>query len=255
MPELPDLAVMAKNLERRLKGHTLKQLVLHIDRKNNVPEIEMQSALIGHKVKSVYREGKELRMEIGDATLGLHLMLHGELKIVDGEEGVKFPVLQLGFGKESLYLTDWQKQATPTLNPEKSEVPDALEITRDKFVDLLAKKKSDIKTVLLDQKVIRGVGNAYADEILYDAGIAPSSRANAIPEKAVGSLYKSMVEVLKKAIEDISKSDPDRVTGENRDFMKIHLPKTEKTAKGEKIIVDQKGARKSYYVESQEEYK
>ncbi|MDQ1139432.1 DNA-formamidopyrimidine glycosylase family protein [Pedobacter agri] len=252
MPELPDLAVMAKNLSTKLVNHTVKGLTLHVDRKNNVPEKEMQEALVGHKVKSIQREGKELHFKIGDSVLGLHLMLHGELKVAEPGEEVKFPILQLDFPNQSLYLTDWQKSATPTLNPDEVSVPDALTITQDQFTELLGKKKSDIKTVLLDQKSIRGIGNAYADEILYDAAIAPHSLANKVP---ADKLYKSMVSVLNDAIENISKSDPDRVTGENRDFMKIHLPKTAQTKKGEYIIVDKKGSRKSYYVASQKEYK
>jgi formamidopyrimidine-DNA glycosylase len=231
MPELPDLAVMAKNLQKRLEGKTVKSLELHVAKKTVATEEELVSALVAHKVKSVTREGKELRIAIGDNMLGLHLMLHGELKLIEGN-APKFPIFHLNFGRESLYLTDFQNQARPILNPELSEVPDALAISKKKFAELLAKKKADIKTVLLDQKSIRGIGNAYADD-----------------------LFKSMVSVLNDAIDNISKADPDRVTGENRDFMKVHLPKTEKTAKGENIIVDKKGSRKSYYVESQKEYK
>lgn len=255
MPELPDLAVMAKNIEKRLKDHTLKALTLHIDRKVNVDEKTFQEALVGHKVKSVFREGKELRFEIGKELLGLHLMLHGELKLVEKDEAVKFAVLQLDFGKDQLYLTDWQKQASVTLNPQKSLVPDALDMKDKEFVELLTKKKSDIKTVLLDQKSIRGIGNAYADEILYDSGISPLSIAKAIPANKVEKLWRSMQSVLTDGIDQISKADPDRLTGENRDFMKIHLPKNDKTVRGEKIIVDKKGSRKSYYVESQKVYK
>jgi len=255
MPELPDLAVMAKNIEKRLKDHTLEALTLHIDRKASVDEKTFQNALVGHKVKSVYREGKELRFEIGKEILGLHLMLHGELKIVEKDEEVKFPILQLDFGKDHLYLTDWQKQAAATLNPGKTTVPDALEIKGKEFAELLNKKKRDIKTVLLDQKSIRGIGNAYADEILYDSRISPHSIANAIPANQVENLWRSMQTVLKDAIDQISKADPDRLTGENRDFMKVHLSKTDKTTKGETIIVEKKGSRKSYFVESQKLYK
>ncbi|RZJ90966.1 MAG: formamidopyrimidine-DNA glycosylase [Chryseobacterium sp.] len=251
MPELPDLAVMAKNLTKKLEGKTVKSLELHVSKKTVATEEELFGALVSHKVKSVTREGKELRIAIGNNIIGLHLMLHGELKIIDGDVP-KFPIFHLNFGKESLYLTDFQNQARPILNPEPSDVPDALAITREHFSELLGKKKSDIKTVLLDQKSIRGIGNAYADEILYDAGISPHSIANKV---SADKLYKSMIGVLEDAIENISKSDPDRVTGENRDFMKIHLPKTAQTKKGEDIIVDKKGSRKSYYVATQREYK
>jgi len=251
MPELPDLAVMAKHLEKNLEGKTVKSLELHVSKKTVATELELYEAFVNHKVKSVTREGKELRIAIGDNMLGLHLMLHGELKLIDGD-APKFPIFHLDFGTVKLYLTDFQNQARPILNPEESTVSDALEITQKQFTDLLSKKKSDIKTVLLDQKSIRGIGNAYADEILYDASIAPHSIANKVPSE---KLYKSMVNVLEEVIDKISKSDPGRLTGENREFMKVHLPKTAKTKKGEDIIVDKKGSRKSYYVDSQKKYK
>jgi len=255
MPELPDLAVMAKNLEKRLINHTIKGLTLYVDRKNNVPESEMQDALVGHKVKSIRRVGKEMHLNIGDNVLGLHLMLHGELQLVDAGQEIKFPILMLDFANETLYLTDWQKSATPTLNPEPSTVTDALDVEADWFEAILAKKKTDIKSVLLDQKVIRGIGNTYADEILYEAGISPLSTANAIPQKEVKMLVKSIHSVLLEEIENISKEDPDRITGENKKFLKIHLPKTKETYKGEEILVDKKGSRKTYYVASQTLYK
>ncbi|WP_443945592.1 DNA-formamidopyrimidine glycosylase family protein [Pedobacter sp. AW1-32] len=254
MPELPDLAVMAKNLSVKLVNHTVKGLTLHVDRKNNVPEGEMQDALVGHKVKSIVRVGKELHLNIGDHVLGLHLMLHGEIRLVASGEEVKFPIIQLDFPSHTLYLTDWQKSATPTLDPEPSDVIDALDVEADWFVGVLSKKKTDIKTVLLDQKIIRGIGNTYADEILYHAGISPLSTANAIPVAEVKKLVKSIHSVLLTEIDNISKVDPDRITGENKDFLKIHLPKTKETAKGEEILIDKKGSRKSYYVAGQKLY-
>ncbi|MET0574152.1 MAG: DNA-formamidopyrimidine glycosylase family protein [Pedobacter agri] len=247
MPELPDLAVMARNLNKKLHGKTVKHLQLHVAKKTTATEEELFASLIGRSLNSVVREGKELRLFFGENVLGLHLMLHGKLKLTDGD-APKFTIFHLSFGTESLYLTDFQNQARPILNPQPSTIPDALEITQDQFSNLLSKKKTDIKTVLLDQKNIRGIGNAYADEILYEAGIAPQSVACKVPS---GQLFTAMVNVLESAIEQISKADPERLTGENRDFMKVHLPKTEKTKKGETIIIDKRGSRKSYYVSSQ----
>ncbi len=67
--------------------------------------------------------------------------------------------------------------ATPTLNPAPSAAPDALseEVNFEFLKTLLSTKKGSIKNILLDQKLIRGIGNAYADEILWDARISPFS--------------------------------------------------------------------------------
>jgi len=106
MPELADLAVMAKNLIKRLEGKTVKNLQLHVAKKTIATEEELFAAFIDHRVKSVEREGKELRLSIGNNVLGLHLMLNGELKLTDGD-APKFPIFHLSFGTESLYLTDF----------------------------------------------------------------------------------------------------------------------------------------------------
>ncbi|WP_316809135.1 DNA-formamidopyrimidine glycosylase family protein [Pedobacter agri] len=255
MPELPDLAVMATRLEQKLAHHKLIDLKLHVDRKCKSSEQELKEAFVGHSLKQVFREGKELRFEFaGGNILGLHLMLHGEIRLVNEDEETKFPILQLDFKDNILFLTDWQKQATPTLNPEKSAVPDALEINAKWLKDVLAKKKTDVKTVLLDQKIVRGIGNSYSDEILYDAGISPLSIANVIPEKQVEVLAKSIHKVLTEEIKNLMNASEDLIIGENRDFLKVHLPKTKTTKKGEEILISQKGSRKTYYVESQKRY-
>lgn len=255
MPELPDLAVMASHLDKKLAHHKLNQLKLCVDQKSNASEIELSNAFVGHQLKSVYREGKQLRFEFsGGNVLGIHLMLHGEIRLKKKDEEIKFTILELHFTNETLFLTDWQKQATPTLNPAKSDVPDALEIDANWLKDILAKKKTDIKTVLLDQKIIRGIGNSYSDEILYDAGISPLSIANALPEKVVQALSKSIHDVLTQEIKNLKNASDDLIIGENRDFLKVHLPKTKLTKKGEEIRVHQKGSRKTYYVDSQKLY-
>jgi formamidopyrimidine-DNA glycosylase len=77
----------------------------------------------------------------------------------------------------------------------------------------------------MDQHVIRGIGNAYADEILWDAGISPFSISNKIPGKKIDALVKSIKSVLKEAEKEIVKRDPGIISGEVRDFLKIHNAK------------------------------
>ncbi|RYF11474.1 MAG: formamidopyrimidine-DNA glycosylase, partial [Flavobacteriales bacterium] len=143
MPELPDLAVIAKHLSKQIVNHTVQEVRLHIDRKANATPHELNNALANHKVKSIYREGKELHLEIGDSVLGFHLMLHGEIRLASKGEEVKFPIIQLDFPTQTLYLTDWQKAATPTLNPEQSDVVDALQIEAGWFKAMLGRKKTN----------------------------------------------------------------------------------------------------------------
>ncbi|WP_316800268.1 DNA-formamidopyrimidine glycosylase family protein [Pedobacter frigidisoli] len=257
MPELPDLEVISKNLNKKIAHQKLINIELLVDRKSNASEQELQHALTGKVLNQIFRTGKELHFSFSEGvTLGLHLMLHGEIKIADKDDQVKHTILKLTFPSSSLVLTDWQKQATPTLNPEPSSVPDALDqsFNRQYLMTALAKKKGEIKSVLMDQKFVRGIGNAYADEILYKASISPMSIAIKLDEPAITSLHNSIIEVLNNAISSITSADPDRISGENREFMEVHRPKTKNTKKGEQILINEKGGRKSYYVESQRSY-
>jgi len=255
MPELPDLQVFSHNLNKKLNGKTVKTVVVHKAPKLNVTHKELQDTLQGQKLSSVYRDGKELffKFSKGDV-LGLHLMLHGKLFLFEGKNDNKYPIIELLFTDDTgLVLTDFQGIAAPTLNPEAKDAPDALSADAgpEYLKGILAKKKTNIKTVLLDQKIIRGIGNAYADEILWDAGISPFSASNKIPEDKVKALVKSIHGVLQNAEKEIIKANPDIIAGEIRDFMLIHNAKKKHSPKGAPILIDEK-QRKTYYTEEQE---
>jgi formamidopyrimidine-DNA glycosylase len=257
MPELPDLQAFSHNLDKKLAGKTLIQVNVVNAKKLNVSHKELKDTLEGQKLDKVYREGKELYFKFskGDI-LALHLMLHGKLFLFEGKNENKYSIIELHFGDSTgLVLTDFQGIANPTLNPEEKDAPDAL--SKDGGVEYLTtrlqKTKTNIKTVLLDQKIIRGIGNAYADEILWHAGISPFSISNKIPENKIKELVASIHTVLKNAEKEIIKASPDIISGEIRDFMHIHNSKKTHSPKGAAIIIKD-GTRKTYYTEEQELY-
>lgn len=254
MPELPDLQAFSQNLQRRLAGKKVSGVIL-TSKKSNVTAAELEQVLKGQHIKAVFREGKQLRLRFSnDVLLGLHLMLHGELHVVQAEEQPKFSVFELLLdSKEKLVLSDFQKQARPTLNPEPSNVPDALSDRLDVayLKTLLSGKKAIIKNVLLDQDAIRGIGNAYADEILWHARISPFSVSAALPDKALRKLRASIKEVLEQAIQKILAEQPDIISGELRDFMVIHQSKNPESPTGHKIEIKKNGARKTYFTDEQ----
>jgi formamidopyrimidine-DNA glycosylase len=257
MPELPDLQVFSHNLHKKLSGKTLKEIVVHKAPKLNVSHKELQNTLIGQKLTSVYRDGKELFMKFdkGDV-LGLHLMLHGKLFYFEGKSENKYPIIEFVFDDGTgLVLTDFQGIANPTLNPEAKDAPDALSADAgfEYLKRILTKKKTNIKTVLMDQKIIRGIGNAYADEILWHAGISPFSVSNKIPDDKIKALAKSINEVLKNAEKEIIKANPEIIAGEVRDFMLIHNAKKKHSPNGAPILINE-ASRKTYYTEEQELY-
>ncbi|MBA4058070.1 MAG: DNA-formamidopyrimidine glycosylase, partial [Marivirga sp.] len=205
-------------------------------------------------IKSVYREGKELHFQFSkDDVLGLHLMLHGALSFTEIDEVVKHAVLELVFDEKKLALTDWQRAAKIKLNPEPSDVPDALSNDVNyEFLKTALQKRTTIKNFLLDQKMIRGIGNAYADEILWDAGISPFSICKAIPDKAIKKLAHSIHKILADAEKNIKKADPQRISGELREFLVIHNSKKKTSPTNAPIQYKMVASRKTYFTNEQE---
>jgi formamidopyrimidine-DNA glycosylase len=258
MPELPDLQVFSRNLSKLLKGKTVKEVSVPHSKKLNVPVKKLRQSLEEQELKKVERVGKELHFEFGNGeVLGLHLMLRGQLHLFEKKNANKNTVISLLFDDDTgLVMTDGFKAATPTLNPEERDTVDALspDMNAAFLEEQLSATKSAVKNVLLDQQVIRGIGNAYADEILWEAGISPFSAANKIPKAKVKALAKAIKAVLQKAEKQILKEHPDIISGEVRDFMAIHNPKKTESPTGGKILHKAVGGRKTYYTEEQELY-
>ncbi|MCO5946029.1 DNA-formamidopyrimidine glycosylase family protein [Mucilaginibacter flavidus] len=254
MPELPDLQVFSHNLTKLFKGKKLEKIEIKVAQKLNVPEKQVQDALEGSKLDKVVRVGKELQFEFdNNHVLATHLMLHGQLQQFDKTNSHRFTIVEMLFeGDKGLALTDFQKAATPTLDPEKLDTPDALDFDEKYLEDKLSKTKTPVKTVLMDQKVLRGIGNAYADEILYDAKLSPFSASNKIPSAKVKQLAKSIKKVLEDAEKQILKHTPDIISGEFRDFMQVHQPRKKQTPAGETIHQKPVSSRKTYYTAEQE---
>lgn len=256
MPELPDLQVFSRNLTKMLAGKTVDKVEIHNKKKIKIPLKKFNDALAGQKLKRVYRDGKELHFEFsaGDI-LALHLMLRGQLHIFEGKNEKKFPVIELYFSDNTgLAMSDFQGQATPTLNPPTNNVIDALDVDYNFLHGLLSKKKAAVKNILLDQKLVRGIGNAYADEILWKARISPFAAANKIPESYVKALEKAIKSVLENAEKMIQKEEPGIISGELRDFLEIHNHHKKKSPTGAEILVKAVGARKTYYTNEQEKF-
>ncbi|MCW3112001.1 MAG: DNA-formamidopyrimidine glycosylase [Segetibacter sp.] len=253
MPEAPDLQVFAKNLNKLFAGKQLQQVKV-VDGKNlQDDESTLNAALRGTILKEVYRSGKELRFLFSNETvLGLHLMLHGKLFVFDESNENKHTIVELHFEGKGLAVTDYQKAANIKLNPIDKEGIDALSKELDfSYLKKALQSRTNIKSRITDQHVIRGVGNAYADEILWEAKIAPMSVSNKIPDEKIKALAKAIKSVLLNAEKEIEKDHPGIIAGEVRGFLKIHVAKKEKSPTGGIIKVDKKGG-STYYTDEQE---
>ena len=254
MPELPDLEVFSMNLNKALAGKKLSRLKVSKGVKPGVSKAALAKALENEKLEKVAREGKELRLLFANGNvLGLHMMLHGKLEWIE-KTPPKYTLLELWFSNnKGLALTDFQRKARFMLNPGPAEAPDAMSGEANAaFWKKQLQKRTAIKKLMLDQHIVGGIGNAYADEILWKARISPFSVSNKIPAPKVKALAAAVKQVLKKAVQQIRKEDPEIIGGELRDFLLIHNSHKKKSPGGATILTKTVGGRKTYYTKEQQ---
>lgn len=254
MPELPDLQVISKNLNEIYSNCCLSSIYLSDKAKTNATIEEFNQLLIGKRVKSISRFGKEIMLLFeNESTLVLHLMREG--KFSQKDEDIKNTILKLVFENEKvLVMSDFMGQAKALLNPTFSNVPDPFsdEFTVEYLKQrLIAKKRTVIKAFLIDQANILGIGNAYADEILWETRLSPATKCGSIPDEVIEVLYKKIRLVLESAVEQISEIDPNIISGEIRSFMNVHNKNKKRTSTGYEIITDKIGGKITYYTKEQ----
>lgn len=253
MPEIPDLNIFRKNLAKKLAGKKLSKIEVIITRRLKDPEAVLKDALEGQTLIAIERTGKELHFVFGNGRiLSLHLMLYGSMHWYEGNNENRFTIAEMLFADGTgLAITDWQKAVILTLDPKPATVPDAMQMPGDYLKAALKKNSHPIKTVLTDGKTVIGIGNAYVDEILYEANISPFSKANKIPQDKITVLTKAIETVLTNAENHISQKFPDTITEKERDFLQVHRPKQTLTLAGEEILKAEINKRKTYYTARQ----
>ncbi|HBG06953.1 MAG: formamidopyrimidine-DNA glycosylase [Geobacteraceae bacterium GWC2_58_44] len=260
MPELPDLTVFAENLSKAVVGKKIVRAKYHPKKRLNVSPERLSDSLIGSKLAKVQRVGKEICFTTsnGDAIF-IHLMLSGGFVLTTEKqvEDIDYPVLTICFADGSaMAVTDPKGWVMVALNRESDATPDALSITAEYLKSNFEKKpRALVKSFLLDQHLIGGVGNAYSDEILWRARISPKSEVGKLPPEAVKSLLESIPAVLNEAIDYLRRHHADMVSGEFREFLKVHNPSLKKSPTGSTIIKEQILSKKTYYTNEQKLYR
>jgi len=261
MPELPDLEVYKGNILNKLTSKRLVALKV-FSQKITTPESVLVEELVGRTLQGITRLGKELLFDFDDNNvIATHLMLNGKIAIADNAmkgEKINSKVLALKFENESLAIYDTGNiGAVVRYKPRFDATPDAFgdNFTLDYFLDVARKKPiMNVKAFLIDQKIVKGIGNAYADEILYSAGISPKSIVGKIPENALAELYSAIGTVLRDAIASIKAVAPDIISGEERSFLRVHTWLKKKTDTGFPIIIETIATKKTYFTEEQVVY-
>ncbi|MFD4439226.1 Fpg/Nei family DNA glycosylase [Nocardia sp. NPDC058519] len=242
MPELPEIEALAQFL----RDHAVGAVVGRVDVaalsavKTFDPPV---TALSGRDVTGAGRWGKFLGMDCGGLWLITHLSRGGWLRWVDEpnplppKPGGKSPLaLRVHFftpegATPSIDLTEagTKKRLAvyvvedPELVPGIARLgPDALGVTEDEFAALLKSTSQRIKTAIVDQTLLAGIGNAYSDEILHTAKISPFANTKSMSAEKVSQLYIAMRTVLLDAVDRSVGQDAARLKGEKRSGMRVH---------------------------------
>jgi len=252
MPEIPDIEVFSRNLKKLLAGKQVAKVKVVNGKKLKDTAKELSKALEGQKILDVFRSGKELRIQFSKKVLlGIHLMLTGDFHFFEDANSRKSTIVELQFKDGTgLALTDRMKNAAVKLNPVDKDGIDALDLNYKTLKEIMSRKAA-IKNVLLDQDIIRGIGNSYSDEILWRTRISPFSKANAIPDEKIKELATTIKKVLKEATEKIYKAHPGKINSEVKDYLQIHTKKKTESPTGKPILTAERGMLLTYYTDEQ----
>ncbi len=166
-------------------------------------------SVIGRTITTAGRRGKQMFIGLDDASfLTIHLGMTGSLEV--NELGVPPDYARIAFhldGGMHLYYSDQRKfgalgivGSVDSFVTEHRLGPDALCLGLSDFIERVSTHKKSIKSVLLDQSVISGIGNLYADEVLFQARLHPSTRADSISRRKLGELHRHIGTVLRQSI-------------------------------------------------------
>jgi formamidopyrimidine-DNA glycosylase len=211
MPELPDVEIF----KRHLDATSLHQRIDNVDVRNayilkNISARELARGLKERRFESSRRHGKHLFVHSdGDLWLRLHFGMTGSLQYLRQHQQLPAHtrVLIVFTNDHRLAFDDQRQFGQIGLLRDVDEFlkkhalgPDALEIDLEEFKKLLRKRRGAVKSVLLNQRLIAGIGNIYADEILFRARMHPTTEMSRLGDKALTKLFRATHYILERAI-------------------------------------------------------
>jgi formamidopyrimidine-DNA glycosylase len=211
MPELPEVETIKTELSPHVIGRNIKGVTLLWDRIVREPSAEeFRSRIIGQKIVSLARRGKYLLVSLNQGDLLIiHLKMSGSLLLGrDSQEPPRFTraIIHLDRGM-NIFFRDPRKFGLMRLVKDKESVvgelgPEPLEpeFTPDLLQKLLAKRQAPVKALLCDQNLIAGIGNMYADEALFAAGIHPLRTGASLSPEETKRLHQTIRQVLQAGI-------------------------------------------------------
>ena len=213
MPELPEVEFVARQLREDLVGHKIERVDVSWSRSvQGIPPDEFAARLAGRRVVGIARRGKYLLAHMdGDETLVIHRRMSGNLALSPPARDVLYVRVAFDlddgrrllysdprkFGRLALVADDDLPRLFAALGPEPLDD----EFTPAALSQRLGSQQRSIKATLLDQSVVAGLGNIYADEALYRAGIHPLRPAGSLSASEIAAMRDAIQAVLRTGIE------------------------------------------------------
>lgn len=216
MPELPEVETVARGLSPRVTGDLIESVWLGSKLEPlKSPAAEIAATLEGKKIAGVRRVGKHVVFDLepgrakstkskaASAQWIVHLGMTGRLLVcLPGTEKAKHThaIVSLASGKEIRFVDPRRFGRLSVAHGFEAPGTEPLEVELERFVELFHGRKTPIKSALLNQKLLSGVGNIYADESLFRAGVRPRRKAASLTQEQLRKLFLAVQTVLKEAI-------------------------------------------------------
>lgn len=212
VPELPEVETIARGLARRITGDVIESIWLGSKPEPlKSPAAEIEAALVSKKIADVRRSGKHIVFDLTSAEQAasptaqwiVHLGMTGRLLVCSPETELAkhtHAVLRLASGRELRFVDPRRFGRLAVIERFAPPGAEPLSISPADFARLFRGRKAPIKSALLNQKLLSGVGNIYADEALYRAGVGPRRRAASLTADELRLLHKGLKQVLQEAI-------------------------------------------------------
>lgn len=229
MPELPEVETIRLTILPKLIGRKIiSGEILHEKMVLGTTVAEFLEGVSGQKIIGLNRRGKYLLIELtADLIIGLHLRMTGQLAVeksgsqlakaiyfrlfLDNETELRFRD-QRKFGKVFLFEPGEPPLSLQKIGPE----PLSSEFSASMLKSRFGRRTLAVKKALLNQEIVAGIGNIYADEALFSAGIHPARPVNSLTEAEIEALYHAIKEVLSESIENRGTTFRDYRDGEGR---------------------------------------
>ncbi|MGB9698527.1 MAG: bifunctional DNA-formamidopyrimidine glycosylase/DNA-(apurinic or apyrimidinic site) lyase [Thermodesulfobacteriota bacterium] len=265
MPELPEVETIVRNLREKLIGLQIGEVKIFLKKCIQGSGVNFEKNLIGRRISAIERRGKYIIIHLDhDLALIIHLRMTGSLLFltsaapIDKHTHLIFtflsPPWQLRFVDQRQFgrLCLAKKGEKGALNFLEKLGPEPLQISSRQFRKMIKGKRRIIKSLLLDQTFIAGVGNIYADEVLYRTGLHPRQKTEYLSPQRVEGLLKNLQALLRQAIRERGTSvrnyvDAQGVPGGFQKYLLVYGREGEKCSKCGAIILREKIAGRSTY--------